>query len=84
MAELPSTAHLFTRQQLIERHPNLLNESRLKWALRNREKNGLKPHVYEARSGELLINEPQFLEWFLGLSGRNKPRAPRHKRAQKQ
>ena len=74
---IPPTSELFTKHQIIERHSHLLNGSRVTWALRNRESNGLAPYVYEARSGELLINEPGFLRWFLGLGGRSKPRTLR-------
>jgi len=77
---VPSTSELFTRRALVDRHPNLLSESRMFWALRNRVKNGLAEAVYESKAGELLIHEPTFLRWFLGLSGRAKPRAsPRRK-----
>jgi hypothetical protein len=75
--ELPPTSELFPRHALVERHPNLLTEPRVQWALRNREKNGLSDAVYESRSGALLINEPAFLRWYLQLSGRQKPRASR-------
>ena len=70
------TSEIFASRPLIERHPHLLNASRLTWALRNRDKNGLAKSgaVFESRGGELLIHEPKFLEWFLGLSGRAKPR----------
>lgn len=62
---------------MVARHPHLLNESRLKWALRNRSDNGLDAagSIFETRSGELLIHEPIFLAWWLGLAGRRKPRA---------
>ena len=35
------------------------------------------PDVFDSPCGELLIHEPSFLAWFLGLSGRAKPRAAR-------
>ncbi len=77
---IPPTSELYSRRALIERHPNLLSESRMFWALRNRAKNGLAEAVYASKAGELLIHEPSFLRWFLGLSGRAKPRAsPRRK-----
>jgi hypothetical protein len=78
--ELPPTSELFPRHALVERHPNLLTEPRVQWALRNRDRNGLSEAVYESRSGELLVHEPGFLRWYLGLSGRGKPRASRRKR----
>lgn len=31
--------------------------------------------VYESKSGQLLVHEPEFLRWYLGLTGRSKPRA---------
>jgi hypothetical protein len=73
---LPPTSELFTSRPLIDRHPHLLNPSRVAWALRNRESNGLTKSraVFESPCGELLIHEPRFLEWFLGLTGRTKPR----------
>ena len=74
---LPPTNELFPLKELVTRHPHLLNESRLKWALRNRSDNGLNAvgAVFETRGGELMIREPTFLAWFLGLSGRAKPRS---------
>jgi hypothetical protein len=67
---------------LAARHPNLLTESRLKWALRNRHENGLDAAgiVFETKGGDLVLHEPGFLQWWLGLSGRHTPRAPRRKR----
>ena len=78
--ELPPTNELFPRRTLVERHPNLLTEPRVQWAVRNRTKNGLADAVYESKSGELLVHEPSFLLWYLGLSGRAKPRASRCRR----
>ncbi len=79
---LPPTAELFNRRALAERHPQLLNPNRIAWALRNKRTNGLEASgaVFRAASGEDLIREPAFLAWFLGLSGRAKPRAPRRRR----
>jgi len=74
---LPPTNELFTKAQLVDRHPNLLSLNRLDWALRHRATNGLVSAVYESRSAELLVHEPQFLQWYLGLNGRAKPRAGR-------
>jgi hypothetical protein len=76
---IPPTSELFLPKQLVDRHPHLLNEHRVAWALRNRASNGLEDSVYEARSGELVIHEPGFLAWFLGLTGRQKPRAIRRR-----
>jgi hypothetical protein len=80
---LPPTSELFTRRQLIERHPHLLNESRIAWALRNRKRNGLAADgaVFDSPCGELLVREPAFLAWFLGLSGRSRPRTSRRRRS---
>lgn len=79
---LPPAAEIYPRRQLIERHPHLLSRHRLNWALRNRATNGLQAAhaVYESPCGELLIHEPPFLAWLLGLAGRAKPRALRRPR----
>jgi len=74
---LPATSELFTKAKLVERHPTLLSLNRLDWALRHRASNGLAAAVYKTRCGELLVHEPQFLQWYLGLSGRAKPRSGR-------
>ncbi|MEO8019729.1 MAG: hypothetical protein ABI769_18110 [Pseudomonadota bacterium] len=76
---LPPTAELFNKRQLAERHPTFLSASRIEWSLRRRHKNGLAAcgAVFETASGELLTHEPAFLAWFLGLSGRKRPRANR-------
>lgn len=74
---IPPTSELFDKHQLVERHPHLLNEHRLSWALRNRARNGLAAAgaVYDSPCGELLLHEPSVIRWLLGLSGRSKPRA---------
>jgi hypothetical protein len=77
----PPTSEVFTRHQLAQRHPHLLSDSRIAWALRNRRTNGLGRHVFESRAGELLVHEPGFLTWYFNLEGRGKPRALRGKRA---
>lgn len=69
---------LFTKAQLVARHPHLLSVNRVTWALRCRAANGLSTAVFDSPCGELLIHEPSFLAWFLGLGGRAKPRA-RHR-----
>jgi len=76
---VPNPSELFTSRQLIERHPNFLNPPRLAWGLRHRASNGLTESgaVFDSKGGEILIHEPKFLEWFLGLSGRKKPRRAR-------
>jgi hypothetical protein len=74
---IPPTSELLSKEALVERHPNLLTCSRVQWALRNRERNGLSSVVYESKSGQLLVHEPEFLRWYLGLTGRSKPRASR-------
>jgi hypothetical protein len=73
--EIPPTSELFSKEALVERHPNLLTCPRIQWALRNRARNGLSSVVYESKSGRLLVHEPEFLRWYLGLQGRSKPRA---------
>ncbi|MGO8977217.1 MAG: hypothetical protein ACLQNV_27295 [Steroidobacteraceae bacterium] len=84
MNTVPPTSELFPQAALVERHPTILFRARVQWALRNRFKNGLADAgaVFESKGGEVLIHEPAFLRWFLGLSGRSKPRAPRRKRRQ--
>ena len=79
---IPPTSELFGVRQLVTRHPNLLTEPRLKWALRNRKENGLDAigAVFDSKGGELLIREPTFIAWWLGLSGRHTPRGPRRRR----
>ena len=42
-----------------------------------RGERGLFDAVFDSPCGELLIHEPSFLAWFLGLSGRARPRAGR-------
>lgn len=74
---VPPTAELFTKTQLVARHPHLLSLNRVVWALRCRAVNGLSAAVFDSPCGELLIHEPSFLAWFLGLSGRSKPRTGR-------
>lgn len=74
---IPPTTELFSKPELVSRHPNLFTPARVEWALRNRATNGLGEAVYESRGGELLVHEPGFLAWFLNLEGRSKPRAPR-------
>ena len=75
--DLPPPAELFTLKQLSERHPNLLPPTRLRWAARNRHHNGLTcaGALFDSPCGELVAHEPTFLRWFLGLTGRHKPRA---------
>jgi uncharacterized membrane protein len=76
-AALPSMTELVTKAQLVARHPHLLSVNRVTWALRYRAANGLAAAVFDSPCGELLIHEPSFLAWFLGLSGRAKPRVGR-------
>jgi hypothetical protein len=73
---LPNMSELFTQRQLAERHPHLLNYNRVVWAVRHRRENGLNAAgaVYDSPCGELLVREPAFLAWFLGLTSRAKPR----------
>lgn len=77
---IPPTTELFTKAQLVARHSHLLNANRLVWALRRRTINGLSDAVFDSPCGELLIHEPAFLAWFLGLKGRAKPRTARRGR----
>jgi len=81
--ELPPVGELFEIAGLVARHPALLSRHRIQWALRHRRSNGLAAAgaVYESTVGVLLIHEPAFLRWFLGLAGRRKPRALRKRTA---
>jgi hypothetical protein len=76
---LPPTTEVFSRRYFEKRHPDLLSQHRIAWALRHRRTNGLMDAgaVFESPCGELLIHEPKFLAWFLGLAGRSKPRRAR-------
>lgn len=76
---LPPPGEIFPASQFPQRHPHLLSGHRVAWAIRNRRKNGLASAgaVFESPCGELMIHEPAFLAWFLGLAGRSKPRALR-------
>lgn len=56
--EIPPTSELFTRSQLVARHPHLLTDARVTWALRHRASNGLASCVFDSPCGELLIHEP--------------------------
>jgi hypothetical protein len=77
MKPLPPTNELFSLREFAKRHPTLMSESRVRWAVRNRRRNGLGDAVYETRGGQHVIHEPAFLAWFLNLTGRSKPRALR-------
>jgi hypothetical protein len=81
---IPPTSEICSRKELANRHPHILSEHRVAWALRNRSKNGLSAcrAVFESPCGQLFVREPAFLAWFLGLDGRAKPRAVRNKRSQ--
>ena len=74
---VPPTTELVTKAQLVAKHPHLLSVNRVTWALRCRGVNGLSAAVFDSPCGELLIHEPAFLAWLLGLGGRAKPRAGR-------
>jgi hypothetical protein len=76
---LPPSNQVFTAHQLVERHLHLLTPAKVSWALRHRHDNGLAPAIFESPGKQLLIDEPGFLAWFLGLSGRRKPRASRRR-----
>jgi hypothetical protein len=69
----PPLSEIFSQRQFAARHPHLLNKSRIDWAVRNRETNGLEAcgGTIKSPCGEVLIHEPSFIEWFLG---RAKPR----------
>jgi hypothetical protein len=79
---LPPTTEIFPWRPFVQRHPSLLNDHRMSWALRKRTENGLSDcgAVFDSPCGEILVHEPKFLAWFLGLSGRAKPRSGRRGR----
>lgn len=76
---LPPPTEVFSRRYFAKRHPDILSEHRVAWAVRHRHTNGLMSAgaVFESPCGELLIHEPSFLRWFYGLTSRNKPRRAR-------
>ncbi len=76
---LPPMTELVTKAQLVARHTHLLSVNRVTWALRHRAVNGLSAAVFDSPCGELLVHEPSFLAWFLGLGGRAKPRVRRRR-----
>jgi hypothetical protein len=82
MLNLPPTTELFSLRDLADRHPVLLSENRLRWAIRKRNSNGLARAgaVFESPVGEFILHEPATLTWLLGLSGRARPRASRRKK----
>jgi hypothetical protein len=63
--EHPPAAELFTVQALVERHPGLLGHN---------EVDATVDAVFMTQSGLMVVREPRFLELWLGLTGRNKPR----------
>jgi hypothetical protein len=73
--DIRPTSELFSKEALVGRRPKLLTYPRAQWALRNRVRNGLSPAAYESKSGQLLVREPEFLRWYIGLTGRSKPGA---------
>ena len=78
-AQPPPVDELFSIKRLAERHPNLLPESRIRWAVRNRASNGLAEvgAVFLSPVHEFFLHEPAMIRWVLGLAGRNKPRLTR-------
>jgi hypothetical protein len=81
-ASLPPTSELFRQTDFAKRHEPLLTDNRVRWAVRHRAENGLEAAgaVFTDPYGVVLIHEPRFLAWFVGLAGRAKPRAPRRLR----
>ena len=55
----PATSELYNSRQLAGRHPHLLNEHRVAWAVRNRQKNGLR-HWENPRDVLLTLQPEQF------------------------
>lgn len=78
---LPHANNLFPAAKFAERHPNLLNANRVAWAVRHRRVNGLAEcgGTFESPLNQVLINEPAFLAWLVGLAGRKKPRSARRR-----
>lgn len=76
---VPPPSEIFPAHSFAQRHPHLLSANRVTWAVRQRRKNGLSAAgaVFESPCGELMVHEPAFLAWFLGLAGRKRPRAVR-------
>jgi len=80
--DIPPLSELFSKEALVERHPNLLTHPRIPRASRTRATDGLSSVVYESMSGQVLVHEPGFLRWYLGLTGRSTTRVP-HSRQQR-
>ena len=78
-AQVPPLDHLFSIEELVARNPHILKESSIRWAARNRFENGAEEAFYKTQSGQLLVNEPVFMAWYLNLESRNRPRAPRRR-----
>ena len=76
-SRIPPTEEIICRQELVRRHPTLLTEASVQWALRNRASNGLASAVYETRSGALRVHESSFINWFLGPKGSHELKARR-------
>jgi hypothetical protein len=78
-ANAPPVAEIFPASQFPQRHPHLLNSNRVQWAVRHRKRNGLAAcgAVFDSPCGQVMIHEPAFIAWFLGLAGRKKPRRAR-------
>lgn len=83
--QVPPSSELFAWREMPRRHPTLFNEHRIKWAMRNRKANGLEDAgvIYETQAGEIFLHEPGFIGWFLGLQGKNKPRASASRRSRR-
>ena len=77
--DVPPAAEVFPLKTIELRHPELLQENRLRWAWRNRKSNGLLScgAAIESPVGEILFHEPSLLRWLFGLAGRAKPRSTR-------
>ena len=81
--QTPSPSELFPAARFAERHPHLLSANRVAWAVRHRRRNGLADcgGTFESPLNQVLICEPAFLAWLVGLAGRKKPRASHRRRA---
>ncbi len=77
--DLPPTSELFEVAAFSARHGQLTPLNRVIWAVRRRHKNGLAAvgGTFESPLGIVLIHEPTFIRWLLGLAGKSAPRKPR-------
>jgi len=57
---------IYTQEKFVEDNPDLLTESRLRWMVKIRRKNGLSETGAILKiSRKIYIHKPKFLKWFL-------------------